>query len=134
MIHGTNTITEKSADILIKRGAKPSPCGTGVVYTRDIKNRITPLYGFTQDVILRFAQRVTCPHLIVKAKDIHFLGKKGKVNDREASKIYKDNPKFVYAEIEGSHHVHLNDPDLVMQHIRPFLSSNEFKKEEMIKM
>jgi pimeloyl-ACP methyl ester carboxylesterase len=43
-IHGKHVISEQSADILLKRGLKESDCGSGFVYTRDIRHRLEHMF------------------------------------------------------------------------------------------
>jgi hypothetical protein len=71
-LHGTKdattVITPESADALLKRGLKPSKCGSGFVYSRDLKLMARGVYGYPFDVWSEFAKAIVCPHLIVTAK------------------------------------------------------------------
>ena len=72
-IHGTESITEDSAKILLQRGLKrvsssqPEMEEDKWEFTRDLKHRVAALYGYPQEVIRKLASEVKCPHLIVKA-------------------------------------------------------------------
>ena len=72
-IHGTESITEDSAKILLQRGLKrvsssqPETEEDKWEFTRDLKHRVAALYGYPQEVIRKLASEVKCPHLIVKA-------------------------------------------------------------------
>ena len=54
--HGENAVTDKSADLLLARGTKPSECGTGLVFTRDLRHRVTSLYGWNPETLKTFAR------------------------------------------------------------------------------
>ena len=123
-LHGENAVTRNSAEILLKRGMKPvdpnDPNST-FSFTRDLRQRAGSLYGYTTDAINEYASHIKCPHLIVKA-DGGSLYEDRKVA-MEVLDVYKNsNPeKFVYSEVHGSHHVHLNDASVVWSVIEPFL-------------
>ncbi|EDW33144.1 GL24627 [Drosophila persimilis] len=56
------------------------------------------------------------PYLIIKASDSPFLG------PSEAFSILSEcNPNFEFHEVQGTHHVHLNEPEKCAQYIVPFL-------------
>ena len=38
--------------------------------------------------------------------------------------IYRTNPRFSLVGVEGSHHVHLNNPERVAPHIHQFISEH----------
>ena len=38
--------------------------------------------------------------------------------------IYRSNPRFSLVGVEGSHHVHLNNPERVAPHIQQFISKH----------
>lgn len=122
-LHGKEVITDESADILLKRGLKRVRDGTEIdacfTFTRDIRHRVTSLYSLTQEVIEDFASRITCPFLLIKA-----TGGRGYEDPKNLTDViakYKSNPDFVYNEVEGTHHVHLNEPQKVVQPIQSFL-------------
>lgn len=122
-IHGKESITENSAKILLKRGLKKheeSEDPDSWEFTRDLRHRVTSLYGYPQEVMRRISSEIKCPHLIVKAKqgNLYELPE----NVKECLDIYKDsNPLFRKVDVEGNHHVHLNTPENVWPHIEDFL-------------
>ncbi|XP_022212260.2 probable serine hydrolase [Drosophila obscura] len=63
------------------------------------------------------ARRIaTNPYLIIKGSESPFLG------PSEAFSILStNNPNFEFYEVQGTHHVHLNEPEKCAQYIVPFL-------------
>ncbi len=125
-IHGKESINLDSAKILLKRGLKraSSEDKDEWEFTRDLKHRIASLYGYPQEVIVSFANEVKCPHLIVKAKEGRFYEKDENV--QQVLKIYRENnSKFSLVEVDGNHHVHLNNADQVWPVIEDFLKSDK---------
>ena len=66
-MHGKDALTSESADTLLRRGLKKSEGGEGFIFTRDLKNHLKGLYGLTFEIWSKFAQKIQCPHLIIKA-------------------------------------------------------------------
>ena len=65
-MHGENAVTENSAKIMLKRGMKQSSCGSGFVFSRDLRHRTPSLYGLPGDFLEEFAKCIKCPHLLIK--------------------------------------------------------------------
>ena len=66
MLHGKNSVTEESARIILKRGLRPSNCGSGFVFTRDLRLVLRNLHGLSGDFLMEFARNIQCPHLLIK--------------------------------------------------------------------
>lgn len=123
LLHGRESISVESAKILLKRGLrKVSESEDQWEFTRDLKHRIGSLYGYPQEVIRALAAKVKCPHLIIKAIDGNLYEPEDNV--REVLEIYKEtNPLFKQVDVEGNHHVHLNNPEKVWPHIEQFIDA-----------
>jgi len=116
---GENAVTEDSARIILKRGLKPSSCGSGFVFTRDLRHRVPSLYGLPGEFLEQFARNIKCPHLLIKATDSPDYDSPELI--KKILEIYSDNPNFQVATVKGSHHVHLNSPQLVAPEIDSFI-------------
>lgn len=127
-LHGTGAVTRESAVILLKRGMKPideNDPESPYLFTRDLRQKAGSLYGYTTDAIKEFASHVKCPHLIVKA-DGGSLYENRDVAMEVLDVYKKSNPEnFVYSEVQGSHHVHLNSAEVVWKAIKPFLHRSD---------
>ena len=139
--HGEATITEAGADALLKRGVKPvvndktdtsntdtnntdtDKTDTKYVYTRDLRHRVTSLYGYSDDVLAGLIARITCPVLVVKGDHGRYY--EPKEIPARMLEVYRRNPEFNLAEVEGAHHVHLNEPEKVAPHIEKFVRKYE---------
>lgn len=119
MLHGKNSVTEESARIILKRGLRPSNCGSGFVFTRDLRLVLRNLHGLSGDFLMEFARNIQCPHLLIKATDGRTYD--DPALDEEALQIYSSNPLYTHVTVSGPHHVHLNSPQLVAPHILQFV-------------
>ena len=74
-----------------------------------------------QEVAEEYASKIKCPHLLIKATDsTKYMTDE---NYDRLLKVYRNhNPNFVYRELEGGHHIHLNTPDKVSPLINKFLA------------
>ena len=66
LLHGEDSVTKESAKIILKRGLKPSTCGSGFVFTRDLRLVTRNLHGLSFDFLVEFAKKIQCPHLLIK--------------------------------------------------------------------
>lgn len=74
------------------------------------------------DLTKAYAEQITCPYLNIRAVQGLKLDLPGHYD--EILDIIKENSKkFEYQTVEGSHHVHLNEPEKVAPIINKFLSS-----------
>jgi len=121
-MHGENAVTENSARTMLKRGLKISDCGTGYVFTRDLRHRIPSMYGMPGQFLEEFARNIKCPHLLIRASNSPDYDSPELV--QKILEIYSENPDFQTATVEGSHHVHLNSPELVAPHITNFVEKH----------
>ena len=123
MLHGDGSITEGAARCLLERGITKSTSGSGVVFTRDTKHILKDLNGIAHEFNLEYARGISCPHLLAKASAeiaATVWGKEKEAMD-EVLGIYNKNKLFTLAEVEGSHHVHLNNPERVLPHVNDFV-------------
>lgn len=76
----------------------------------------------SMDLVLEYASRVKCAYLNIRAvpgmkfehpEHYHKVLDKIKIHAR----------KFEYNEVEGTHHVHLNEPEKIVPIIRNFLQN-----------
>ena len=70
---GEDAVTEDSARTMLKRGLRASDCGTGFVFTRDLRHRIPSMYGLPGDFLEQFARNIKAPHLLVRVGNIQNL-------------------------------------------------------------
>ncbi|XP_057651450.1 probable serine hydrolase [Diorhabda carinulata] len=118
--HGS--VYEEGCKILLKRGMKPSTHKDNCyVFTRDPRLKINAFAFFTLEKVLHLASRITCEVLNIRAKGGNQTDPKENY-DIIMSAIEKSAKRFERVLIEGTHHVHLNDADVVGPIIVNFLS------------
>ncbi|KAF8793975.1 Serine hydrolase-like protein like [Argiope bruennichi] len=119
-----NQITEEEADILLKRACQLSKCGTGVIFSRDIRTQAKLSSEFSHDTLKAYLRNMRNNLLIILGKDAPELhGLREGMND--FLNLYKETCKnFQLAEIDGNHYVHLNNPGRVAPVINNFLQQH----------
>ena len=70
IMNGKNSVTEESARIILKRGLRPSKCGSGFVFTRDLRLLLSQLNCLSGDFLAEFAKNIQCPHLLIKVGNL----------------------------------------------------------------
>ena len=123
-----DTIPTNAVDALAVRGIAETNDGK-YIFTRDLKQRVASLYGYPTDVIKEFAQKITCPHLIIKATR---HPERWKIETEEVNIIrnaYKDTngDNFQEETVDGNHAIHLTHPENVYRAIEKFLKNEKHK-------
>ena len=119
-------LTKESCEIMLKRGALPVTSsdhdmkGDGFFFTRDARLKIGSLGFLSMDMALEYASKITCEVLNIK-------GKAGMQFDPPESynivleKIRNSAKKLEFHEVEGTHFLHLNNPESICPIIVKFL-------------
>ena len=119
---GKENMTPDGLDCLVPRGIKEVGPDQ-YVFTRDMKLYVLGSFQhWTQDLLLDFANQITCPHLIVLC-DQGLLSRSQEDRKSAVQPIldqFKLNPKFTCQEIESTHHAHLTHPELMANCINAF--------------
>lgn len=89
-------------------------------FSRDNRLKVGPLVGMQHADILEYAKRVKCPMIVLKAaKSTYFENKKYFYDVIDV--LQKNNKDFQYLKVDGSHHIHVNEPEKVSGIIKDFL-------------
>lgn len=116
------SITKEGCDILLQRAISKSKHQPGKFYFhRDTRLKAFNFATLTQSQTLEMVDSMgTMPYLFIKASKSPFF--EDKVHYNEAKEyMQKVNPQFEYHEVQGTHHVHLNEPQVVSGFISSFL-------------
>lgn len=90
-------------------------------FTRDSRLKVGILINMHHEDILEHAKRIICPHLVLKASKSSYYENKKYCYD--VVDVLKDSNKlFEYKYIEGKHHVHLNEPEIVAEPLNEFFA------------
>jgi pimeloyl-ACP methyl ester carboxylesterase len=115
-VHG---IAPESAALLMKRGLEkvgPDEDGRFVWnFTYDLRLRSTTRLYLSEEQVLAFFARITCPTLLIRPRQGWPFDKA--IVEGRIDAI--DDVRFI--EVEGNHHVHLDHPERVAQHVQDFL-------------
>lgn len=124
LINGLGSISKEAVETLMERGLVKVP-GSNDEYTwsHDLRLRIPTTFNLVQEVAEEYASKIVCPHLLLKFTDASkFMTDE---NYDQLLKVYRNhNPNFVYRELDGGHHLHLNNPELVAPIIVKFLEKS----------
>lgn len=72
------------------------------------------------DVILEFAGRITCRYMNIKAKPHRSLDN-WPIYSQILETIKTNAKEFVFKEYDGTHHLHLNNPDCLAPDVATFI-------------
>lgn len=120
LVKGYNSsITEEAAKTLLKRGSVKHENNL-YSFNYDLRLKTANLLGMTFDQQKEYANRLSCELMIIKASNGPFYEKKEDYD--EIINIYeKRAKKFVYRLVEGTHHVHINNPEVIAPLIGQFM-------------
>ncbi|XP_014237062.1 probable serine hydrolase isoform X2 [Trichogramma pretiosum] len=116
------SITKESAEILMKRGMQPALIPGKHYFSRDPRLKVSLLGMLSMDLVLSYAAQIKCAYLNIRAVPGMVFDQPE--NYHKVLDVIKETArKFEYHEVEGTHHVHLNNPERVAPIINQFISS-----------
>lgn len=115
--------TLESCAVLMKRGLKVSPQDDSKCYlSRDPRLKLNWLGRMPQEFVMASAARIECKILSIR-------GKQGFLFHGDAKQIYENSLKVLknceHHDIEGSHHIHLNNPENIAPLINKFFNETK---------
>ncbi|KAI4492588.1 hypothetical protein M0804_002379 [Polistes exclamans] len=114
------SLTEDSCKILMTRGVTEKPDGT-VYLNRDPRLRILPSYsGMSHDQLKDMTRYIICPYLVIKS-DFTVFSEDIQAYYDILNILIESSIDCQYHFIPSTHHIHLNDPQLLIKPIDPFL-------------
>lgn len=115
------SIDSAAAEVLMRRGTVQNDQG-GYYFSRDLRLVVPSMSYYTVEQHAEYAKKVRCPLLLIKAKNGTVYEDQSIYDD--FIQIYKQNSKaFEYVQVDGTHHVHLVNPENVASVIDKFLSA-----------
>lgn len=116
------SVSRENCRVLMKRGMSPTPAHMkkkGYFFKRDPKLKASGLAMMSLDTALEYAKKVRCKVLNIRA----IPGQKWeKLNYyTEVIEALKQVTFVQYIEVEGTHHVHLENPENIISIIEDFL-------------
>ena len=119
--HG-NSLNEESARILMKRGTKKQKWGLS--FSRDIRLKVPSLDPPpTDEQMTKFMAHLNCDLMIIMANQTPYH-----IPDdikHMYYDVYRNHCRyFENVNLDGTHHLHMNDPIPVANHINQFISQS----------
>lgn len=120
----SNSLTRESAEVLLKRGAKKQRWG--FTFNRDVRHRHLSLeFRPDDDAMLKYLADTFSPKLfIIRAKRSPYH-RPEELRLRYYEFFQKNCPMFRDVVLDGTHHLHLNDPEMVSVTMNEFLEAIE---------
>jgi len=120
IMEGHTGITQKSIEILLKRGLRKQSNGF-YVFTRDFRHKLCyPVLINEAEAAFLLKQ--------VRAETLHFIANDGLPNKKWSPKemdvflnCFKDCSFHEKISVDGNHHVHLDHPERICDHVTRFL-------------
>lgn len=116
----------KSVDLdkvkyLVERGTRPSPNNPDKLhFTRDIRVKFMQKFTLEPSISFEFIKRIQAPYLFIRSNDQDLS--EPEANILEAVDHFRqNNKKFEMFRVEGKHHFHLNQPELIAGTVGDFL-------------
>lgn len=118
------------AKYMIERGTRPSPNNPDKFYfTRDIRVKYMQPFYVEQSIGLDYIRNVQAAYLFIKSADRDFS--EPEKNLREAVDLFRRvNKNFEMLRVPGTHHVHLNQPELIAGKISQFIKKHHIREEQ----
>lgn len=118
LLRSNAALTPAAGEQLLRRGA--TACDGGYAFTRDLRVRLPSPLRLTERMTSSFIAHVACDVLMVVAEGgLHTI-----ISDRERRQVetlQKAARSFTLVRVPGSHHVHMNEPEVVAPHFVRFL-------------
>lgn len=123
------SVDRDKAKYMIERAVVESKDSPGKFhFSRDIRVKYMFDFHFAQDLCLEMAKHIRIPHLFIRASDKMFSEHPKHIKEI-VELLQRTNPHFQVAHVVGTHHMHLNSPELVAPHVNEFLRRHPIDTE-----
>lgn len=131
------SVKRDKAKYLLARGSKPSPNQPDkFVITRDIRVKYMHPEYMDQETCMELMKNIKAPYLFIQGSGSEFTEPPHRLRE-SINAFTKCNPRFETMKVKGTHHLHLNTPELISKRISIFLekyhptAGNEMKEEKL---
>ncbi|XP_072890011.1 serine hydrolase-like protein isoform X4 [Hemitrygon akajei] len=126
LLQGNGSLSEESGRLLLQRGSREVP--GGIVFTRDLRINLPSPVRISIDQCLQFQKNVRAAVLLILAENGLTKDEKMKPDCPPYNLLVEGYrnvvKKFQLEKVEGTHHVHLTEPERVAGIISDFLKMN----------
>ncbi|XP_022917627.2 probable serine hydrolase [Onthophagus taurus] len=128
-IGSKSSIDVEVAKFILYRNITPSKKHPGrFFFNRDARVKVGPIDYHDPNEVIQMASRITIPLFLARARDSVFFGRHEIINDlRETLK--KSSKDFQFHDVPGTHHCHLNNPDVLAGLLTEFLLTHDRKRQ-----
>lgn len=131
------SVNRDKAKYLLARGSKPSPNHPDkFVITRDIRVKYMQFNYMDHKTCLELMKNIKAPYLFIQGSASEFTEPSHRLQE-SINAFTKCNPRFETMKVKGTHHLHLNTPELISKRISIFLekyhpmAGNVIKEEKL---
>lgn len=116
----SNSLTRESAEVLLKRGAKKQRWG--YTFSRDLRLRYLSIENrLTDELMLEYMSEPFRPNLFIIRANRSPYHRPESLRLKYYELFAKNCPLFREVVLDGTHHLHMNTPELVAPEINKFL-------------
>lgn len=116
------SVSKEGIEVLMKRGMDKVEGSEKYKFCRDVRLKVAGLAMPSIDIVMEMAAKIKCHYLNIRAKDGLPL-ESPEIYPMVLEKLETTCASFAYHEVPGTHHVHLNSPELIAPIISEFLST-----------
>lgn len=117
------SVAMESVQHLLKRGIKASKADPNKYYfSRDSRLKYTLFNPEDKKFVEALVRRLKCPTLYIKAIDSPYSADAYSIEMREI--LEQNNENYEFHFVPGTHHVHLNNPELIAPLIKNFIQNH----------
>lgn len=118
------SLNEESAKVMLKRGSKQVD-DERVIFTRDPRVRIASLLHVSHKQSLSLARKISCELLLIECTRGILRVIVPHDDVQELIEAFKTSAKrFEHVIVEGTHHAHVNNPEIIASHVNKFLCTS----------
>lgn len=116
---------------LLKRGSKASKRHPNKFqFTNDTRINFIQPFCLDHENSLYFLKKIQSPYLYIKTDDLTFE-EDPTIFAETLDAVHKHNPKFEMMKVNGTHHVHLNNPEIMADKISDFIKMHHIEEQSV---
>lgn len=115
------SINMDKAKFIVERGTKPSTTNPNRLrFSRDIRVKYINFLFADHKKTLQYIQRIQAPYLFIRGDDRNFSEPESLISET-VDEFRRQNEQFEMLKVNGTHHFHLNSPELIADKMNEFL-------------
>lgn len=128
----SQSINPDKIEYLMQRGVKPTTQNSKKFqFARDIRIKYIDPYSMEHKVSLNFIKQIKAPYLFIKTGDQAYA-EPPNLFEEAIECFMKHNSNFEFVRVQGTHHAHLNNPDVMAHRIGEFLVKHHINESNSL--